>query len=81
MKTCHCCLETKPEENFYHNITSADGWFNTCKKCCKEYQKYRSEKRKLNKIPRPLSKKKQANSPTPKSPIVVFQGPITLTFD
>lgn len=84
MKTCHVCLKTKHEENFYHNITSADGWGNMCKNCCKEYGKYRREQEKLK--PKKPKQKIFYNStiplpPDPNHKIKIEKTEIILKFD
>ena len=86
MKTCHVCLKTKHEENFYHNITSADGWANMCKLCCRKYSKYKREQYKLQPKPRKLRQKIFYNSkiplpPNPDHQITIQKTEITLHFD
>ena len=44
MKTCRKCGESKPESEFYHDKTMADGLRSACKECIKaQSQEYRYE--------------------------------------
>ena len=85
MKTCTVCLKTKQQDQFYHNTTSADGYFNMCKSCCLKYQRYRKEKAKETKPRRPRQKifysPTKPLPPDPEHQIKIENGPITLTFE
>ena len=85
MKTCTVCLKNKSEDKFYDNLEGKDGYFTMCKKCCAEYQRYRKEKARENKTPKPRQKifynSKIPLPPDPDHQIKIERGSVTLHFD
>ena len=79
------CLKEKPRDEFYDNITCADGYSTKCKKCSRKMNKYYYQQRKLKPKQKLLPfvyHPRAPENPTPCSETVkIQQGPIRITFD
>ena len=81
------CLKEKPRDQFYDNITCADGFSPKCKVCSRKMNKYYYQQRKLKPKEKllPFVYHPRLQHPLVPAPdqekFKVEEGPIRITFD
>jgi hypothetical protein len=85
MKTCIMCNKEKPRQEFYDNITCADGYSAKCKKCCRKmnhlYYLQRKEKKKETLLPFIYHPRTLRATAVETEPLKVEHGPIRIDFE
>jgi hypothetical protein len=82
-KTCTVCLKEKPRDQFYDNISCADGFTPKCKVCSRKMNKYYYQQRKLRpkeRLPFVYLPRAPLN-PKTGSDLDITVGPIRIDFD
>jgi len=84
-KVCTMCHKEKPRQEFYDNISCADGYTPKCKKCSNKMKRWYDQQRKLKKKERVLPFVYHPRAPLNPIPVPndvkIIHQPITVVFN